>query len=52
MAQEARMRPTPLHSTTGEHAMAGGEADMAVNAGMALGTSPIKTKCMGMIYRT
>ena len=45
------MRPAPLHSTADEHAMADGEADTVVNTGMVLGTSPIKTKCTGMIYK-
>jgi hypothetical protein len=52
MAQEARVRSAPLHSTTGELAMAGGETVTAAIARMALWTSPIETKCTGRIYRT
>ena len=42
----------PLYRDASEHAMAGGEIDMAAVTGMALWTSPIETKCTGMIYGT
>ena len=40
-----------LRSTTGEHAMADGEANMATDAGMAFWTSPIEVEHMYVIYR-
>ena len=40
-----------LHSTAGEPAMAGGEANMAANTGMAIPAIPIETKYTQMIYK-
>ena len=50
MAQEARVRLAPLHSTAGKHSMADGEAVTVANAGMALETSPIEPEHTQSIY--
>ena len=40
-----------MYRVAGEHAMAGGEPNSAVDAGMVFQTSPEQTKPTGMIYR-
>ena len=51
MALDAWESLRRLHRNTGEHAMAGGEADTAADAGMAFWTSPIEAEPTRMIYR-
>ena len=51
MAQDALDDLHQLRSTAGEPAMAGGEANMAANTGMAIPAIPIETKYTQMIYK-
>lgn len=52
MAQGAREYFRRLHHTVGEHAMAGGEAGMVANAGMAFSAIPRQNESMYVIFKT